>query len=109
MTTTRRRTRRDRSSPAPAAARPPAPGVPSPPPLPEWKWRTFPVYFAFSFALFVGIYVGLLTAAVSDAGNSGIALIVAGIPAIMLGLGLSRMVTRFFMRRGIVKPRPKRK
>jgi len=78
-------------------------------PLPAWKWRTFPVYFAFSLALFIGVYVGLIAATASDAGNSSIGLLVAGIPAVMLGLGFSRLMLRFMMARGIIKPRAKRR
>lgn len=111
MTSTRKRTRRGRTSSAPAQSQP----APQPQqskalkPLAEWRWRTFPVYFAFSLALFIGVYVGLLAAAANDAGNSSISLVLAGVPAIMLGLGLSRMVVRFMMTRGVIRPRPKRK
>lgn len=111
MTSTRKRPRRDRSSSVAAQSQPVSQPQPSKglKPLAEWRWRTFPVYFAFSLALFIGVYVGLLAAAANDAGNSSISLVLAGLPAIMLGLGLSRIVVRFMMTRGVIRPRPKRK
>ncbi|KAA0230051.1 hypothetical protein EDM76_11640 [bacterium] len=112
MTSTRKRPRRDRAEAPPAPASqgvaPVQAGRALKPP-PEWRWRTFPVYFAFSLALFVGVYVGLLAAAANDAGNGSISLLLAGIPAVMLGLGLSRIVVRFMMTRGVIRPRAKRK
>lgn len=108
MTATRRRSRRERNPGVmPPRAAPSLP--PSLAPLPAWKWRTFPVYFAFSLALFIGVYVGMLAYAANDAGNSNVSLLVAGVPAVMLGLGFSRMMLRLMMTRGVIKPRPKRK
>ncbi len=109
MTTTRKRSRRERPAPGASAARPTPAVQAALAPLPAWKWRTFPVYFAFSLALFIGVYVGLLAAAATDAGNSSVSLVVAGVPAVMLGLGFSRMMLRLMMTRGIIKPRAKRK
>lgn len=108
MTATRKRPRRERGS-SPAPASPPNPAPPALRPLPEWRWRTFPVYLAFSLALFIGVYVGLIAAEANDAGNSTVSLLLAGVPAILLGLGLSRLVIRFMMTRGIVKPRAKKR
>ncbi|MBE7519874.1 MAG: hypothetical protein HS107_11590 [Thermoflexaceae bacterium] len=111
MTSTRKRPRRDRgaTSPGPVQASSPAQASPPLKPFAEWRWRTFPVYFAFSLALFIGVYVGLLAAAANDAGNGSISLVLAGLPAIMLGLGLSRIVVRVMMTRGVVRPRAKRR
>ena len=108
VTATRKRNRRERSP----GALPPRTAAPLPPalaPLPPWKWRTFPVYFAFSLALFIGVYAGMLAYEVNDKGNSNVALLVLGIPAVMLGLEFSRMMLRLMMTRGVIKPRPKRK
>lgn len=74
-------------------------------PLPEWRWRTFPVYFAFSLGSFVGLYLGLIVAATGE-GWLVTAVFVA--VAIMLGLGLSRLTTRWVVSRRWTRPRPKR-
>jgi hypothetical protein len=109
MTTTRKRSRRERPAPGAAPARPTPAVQAALAPLSTWKWRTFPVYFAFSLALFIGVYVGMLAYAANDAGNTTVGLVVAGVPAVMLGLGFSRLMLRFMMTRGIIKPRTKRK
>lgn len=107
----RKRERRDRgATPAPAAA--PTAGsrpVVTTIPLPNWKWRTFPVLFALSAGLFVGVWVGSLAGIVAaDDDNStpmNVALIGA---ALLFGGVLSRFATRWMMSRQWIKPRPAR-
>ncbi len=74
------------------------------PPLPEWRWRTLPVFAALSVGLFTGIILG---SAVTGTGIAGtvVFLIVAG----MLGLSVSRLLTRLLMRRGFIRPRARRR
>ena len=75
--------------------------------LPPWRWKTFPVYFAFSVGLFLGVYggaIGAITAS-GDDGNSAFFLIVSVLAAILLGFGLSRIVVRWMTQRNWVKPR----
>ncbi len=108
MTAARKRSRRD-LSPGLVAPRAAPPVPPALAPLPAWKWRTFPVYFAFSLALFIGVYAGMVAYEVNNDGNSNVALVVLGVPAVMLGLGFSRMMLRVMMARGVIKPRAKRK
>jgi glycerol-3-phosphate acyltransferase PlsY len=74
-------------------------------PLPEWKWRTFPVYFAFSLGAFVGLYLGLIAAA----GPAWLGTAVFITVAILLGLGLSRLTTRWLVTREWMRRREKRK
>ncbi len=73
-------------------------------PLPEWKWRTFPVYFAFSLGAFIGLYLGLIVAAIGN-GWAGTAVFVT--VALMLGLGLSRLTTRWLLTRRFMQRRAK--
>ncbi len=73
------------------------------PPLPEWQWRTLPVFFALSLGLFLGLYLGLF------ASNGGLAMtVIFVVVAGMLGLSISRLFSRFLIRRRIIKPRPRR-
>lgn len=74
-------------------------------PLPDWKWRTFPVYFAFALGAFVGLYLGLIAAA----GPAWLGTAVFVTVAIMLGLGLSRLTTRWLVTRDWMRRREKRK
>ena len=74
-------------------------------PLPEWKWRTFPVYFAFSLGAFVGLYLGLIAAA----GPAWLGTAVFITVAILLGLGLSRLTTRWLVTKELMRRREKRK
>ncbi|GBD22490.1 hypothetical protein HRbin29_00121 [bacterium HR29] len=74
-------------------------------PLPEWKWRTFPVYFAFSLGAFVGLYLGLIAAA----GPAWLGTAVFVTVAILLGLGLSRLTTRWLVTRDWMRRREKQK
>ena len=72
-------------------------GVPA---QPVWKWKTFPVYFAFSLGAFFGLYAGLAVAK-----NPDLLLVVSTVFALMLGLGFSRVTSRWLIRRRIIKPR----
>lgn len=104
MSPSRRRRRRIRDGGGETQAATPA--RPSAPALPEWRWRTLPVFAALSFGLFVGIVLGG-TPVVAGGGIVGtvVFLIVAG----MLGLSVSRLLTRGLMRRGFIKPRVRRR
>jgi hypothetical protein len=110
-TSRRRRTRRDRGERS-DAAQPEAQASQSGQPRPTgpvWRWRTFPVYFAFSLGIFIGLYVGLLGSWMQDE-REGWFLTAAFIGvAIMLGLGFSRLSTRWLMDRNWIKPRTARK
>ena len=72
----------------------------------KWQWKTFPVYFALSLGLFIGLYLGLLSAATD---NETIQLIVFLSTASMLGWGFSRFVVRWMTTHNWVKPRAGRK
>jgi len=108
---TKRRTRRERPARSTAAA--PAPAGPGPQqaaPRPAWKWRTFPVYFAFSVALFIGVYAGFLAGYVQgNEGNGTFATVIFIVSALLLGFGLSRITTQFLISRNWIKPRPKKR
>lgn len=95
----------------PAGQEPTAPARPGyvPVPLPPWRWRTFPVYFAFSLGLFLGVYAGVIAGIVNENGNNVPMLAVFLIAAVLLGLGLSRLTTRWMMSRNWIKPRPRRR
>lgn len=80
-----------------------------PVPLPAWRWRTFPVYFAFAMGLFLGVYAGAIAGIVNENGNNVPMLVVFLVAAIMLGLGLSRLTTRWMMSRNWIKPRPRKR
>lgn len=76
-------------------------------PMPEWKWRTFPVFFALSLGLLIGTVAGALSGYVAgDSGDQTWLNVTYIIAAIMMGLGLSRFMTRFMMSRQWIKPRP---
>jgi hypothetical protein len=78
-------------------------------PLAEWKWRTFPVYFAGSLGLFVGVYIGWLAGFIAaDSKNQTVTTVVFVISAILLGFALSRVTTRFLLGRRWIKPRPRK-
>ena len=107
----RKRTRRDRSERGeqPTAGAP-ASGASQPaPPGPIWRWRTFPVYFAFALGSFIGLYVGILGSALQDEGQGWFLTSAFIGVAIMLGLGFSRLSTRWLMGRNWIKPRSVRK
>lgn len=73
--------------------------------LPEWKWRTFPVFMAFSFGGFLGMYLGFFAAEIGSAWYTTIIFVFF---ATMVGFGLSRLGTRWLMQRGTIRPRPRR-
>ena len=75
------------------------------PALPEWNWRTMPVFIALSAGLFLGLLLGSGAVAGGSTVSTVIFLVVAG----MLGISVSRMVMRLLMRRGIIKPQPRRR
>lgn len=94
------RTRRKRSggnaaSPPQAAQ---AVGGYQPTPMPAWRWRTFPVYMAFAVGGFLGLYMGLLAGATG--GDSVFTMVVFVFWALLLGFGLSRLVSRWMISRG---------
>ena len=80
------------------------------PPFPEWQWRTLPVFFALSLGLFVGMYLVLFVAEREGpfAGDGLPQTIVLIVAAGMLGLSISRIFSRFLVRRRIIKPRSRR-
>lgn len=77
-------------------------------PMPGWRWKTFPVYFAVSFGLFLGVFAGASAQAANDNGNGVAILVVFGIAAILLGAGFSRLMTRYLLARNWARPRPKK-
>ncbi len=101
MSPSRRRRRRIRDG---GGEQPAPPARPSAPPLPEWRWRTLPVFAALSFGLFAGIMLGAMVTGGGIVGTV-VFLIVAG----MLGLSVSRLLTRALMRRGFIRPRTRRR
>jgi carbon starvation protein CstA len=77
---------------------------------PQWRWKTFPVYFAASLALFVGVYVGYLAGYLQfEEGNNTFGMLVFILSAIFLGFGFSRLTTRFLLSRQWIKPRQRRR
>lgn len=112
MSTSRRRSRRRRDHEPAATAGQPVPQELRPGsvrPLTPWNWRTFPVYFAFSFGLFLGVYAGALGVIAGNDGNNTFFLLISVAAAILFGFGLSRVAVRWMMARNWVKPRPARK
>ena len=104
---TRTRKRRPASTSTQAApAAQPAP-APQPVPMPVWHWRTFPVYMAFSVGGFLGLYMGILAGATG--GDSSFTMVVFVFWALLLGFGLSRLVSAWMISHGWSRPRPKRK
>lgn len=63
-------------------------------PLPEWRWRTFPVYLAFATGGFVGLYMGIIAA-----NNTGFFFFASTFWALLVGLGFSRVSTRWIISR----------
>lgn len=72
--------------------------------FPQWHWRTFPVFFALAAGMFLGMYLGILAAAVG--GLFSIIVFIA--IAVMMGFGLSRLSTRWLLERNWIKPRRRR-
>ncbi len=74
--------------------------------LPVWRWRTFPVYFALTGGMFLGVYLGILASTIRyDNGNETPTTVVLIISALAFGFGLSRMTSRFLVTRGFFKPK----
>lgn len=95
MSTRTRKKRGSATSTAPAAQ---AVGGYQPTPMPAWRWRTFPVYMAFAVGGFLGLYMGLLAGATG--GDSVFTMVVFVFWALLLGFGLSRLVSRWMISRG---------
>ncbi|MGE5595669.1 MAG: hypothetical protein ACM3S1_06480 [Hyphomicrobiales bacterium] len=115
MSPAKRRQRRPRSqaaAPDDGAAREelPQPKVaPGVVPMPKWQWKTFPVFFALAFGLFVGTWVGGLSGFVAgDQGDSTPLNIAYVVSAILMGAALSRFMTRWMISRQWIKPRPQK-
>ncbi len=79
--------------------------------MPEWRWRTFPVFFAFAFGVFLGTWAGVSAGIISQ-GSDGNTLpmnLLFIFSAVLMGLALSRFLTRWIISRQWVKPRQGRK
>jgi len=109
VSTTKRRTRRERPARGTAVPAPAGPGPQQAAARPTWKWRTFPVYFAFSVALFIGVYAGVLAQYLGTHGNGTFAMVIFIVSALLMGFGLSRITTQFLISRNWIKPRPKKR
>jgi hypothetical protein len=72
--------------------------------FPEWHWRTFPVFFALAAGLFAGMYLGIIAAAMGGV----FSIVVFIVIAVLMGLGLSRLSTRWLLERNWIKPRARR-
>ena len=94
----RRRRGRGSSGGSEGGQQQPSGGRGAPAPL---QWRTFPVYFAFALGAFIGLELGLLSANLPEF----YALSISVGLAIMLGLGLSRLTTRWLLQRRLIKAR----
>lgn len=112
MSPARRARDRDRERRRTASAAPTAPLAPISqagghgPPGPVWKWRTLPVFFAFALGGFLGVHIGAISWATDDTTPWFIGVVVF---AMMLGLALSRIVTRLLVAHAFIKARPKRR
>jgi hypothetical protein len=62
------------------------------------------VFFALAGGMFMGMYLGIIAAAVGGA----FSIVVFIAVAVMLGLALSRLSTRWLIERNWIKPRSKR-
>jgi len=69
-----------------------------PAPMPVWRWRTFPVFMAFAVGGFAGLYMGLLAGATG--GDSVFTMVAFIFWALLLGFGLSRLVSTWMISRG---------
>lgn len=112
-----RRRRRSRGSTAVAETESSTPatqkpgGSAAPIPMPEWRWRTFPVFFAFALGLFLGTWAGV-AAGIASQGSDGTTLpmnLLFILSAVLLGLALSRFMTRWLISHQWVKPRARGK
>lgn len=80
------------------------------PELPVWRWKTLPVYFALTGGLFVGLYLGIAVGFfATDRGNETPMTVTLIIAALLFGFALSRVTSRFLVKRGFVKPRVQKK
>ena len=69
--------------------------------MPVWRWRTFPVYMAFSVGGFVGTWAGVFAMDnYNETNDSTYLTIVYVFWALLLGFGLSRLVSRWMISRG---------
>ncbi|MCK9519417.1 MAG: hypothetical protein M0R74_10420 [Dehalococcoidia bacterium] len=92
-----------------------APAQPAPEshvvPMPEWRWRTFPVFFALAVGLFLGTWGGVAAGIVASGedGNSLPMNLLFIFSAVIMGLALSRFMTRWMISRQWVKPKARPK
>lgn len=70
-----------------------------------WRWRTFPVCFAFSIGAFIGLYLGVIAQVATDAGNNFLSSGIFIAIALMMGLGFSRLSTRWLTSRRWIRQR----
>lgn len=75
--------------------------------MPVWRWRTFPVFMAFAVGGFLGLYMGILAGATG--GDSTFTLAVFVFWALLLGFGLSRLVSTWMISHGWSRTRTARK
>lgn len=110
MTEKKRRPRRVREATAQPTATVVKP-VAGPPratkPLPEWKWRTFPVFCAFAVAFFLGVYGGIPAGIASENGYALPTTVLTLAAALLLGLALSRITTRWIVAHNWVRRKKK--
>lgn len=76
-------------------------------PLPEWKWRTFPVYFALTLGLMVGVWAGSAAGVNAEDGDDQPLMILFIVSALLFGFALSRLTTRLMLSKQWIKPRRK--
>lgn len=70
-------------------------------PMPVWRWRTVPVYMAFAVGGFVGTWGGVFAMDnYNETSDSTYLTIVYVFWALLLGFGLSRLVSRWMLSRG---------
>jgi hypothetical protein len=78
-------------------------------PMPNWRWKTFPVYFALTAGLMLGVYLGWIAGFVaSDQGNQTPTTVTFIVAALLFGFALSRLSTRWLISRRWIKPRAKK-
>lgn len=78
-------------------------------PMPNWHWRTFPVYFALSAGLMVGVYFGWIAGYVaSNNGNQTPTTVTFIVAALLFGFALSRFTTRWVISRRWIRARSRK-